>query len=111
MLSPGVLVRTGKLTAEIEALVEQLKATAADAPPALEADLVNGTFHSLLNSTNYLADDCTSTLGTLTFQQFAPKDLKVVTVIASILFKHAFPCLKSAPHIGRHHQGDTVPCS
>lgn len=69
--------RTGKLTPEVEALVEEIKAAAAEQPPQLEPGLVNGTFSGLLNTTNYLAPDSTSTLGTLTFQQFAPKDLKV----------------------------------
>jgi hypothetical protein len=69
--------RTGKLTPEVEALVEEIKAAAAEQPPQLEPALVNGTFSGLLNTTNYLAPDSTSTLGTLTFQQFAPKDLKV----------------------------------
>ncbi len=57
--------------------MEQIKAAAAEQPPQLEAALVNGSFSGLLNTTNYLAPDSTSTLGTLTFQQFAPKDLKV----------------------------------
>lgn len=55
----------------------RLKAAASDQPPQLQPELLNGTFSGLLNTTNYLAADSSSTLGTLTFQQFAPKDLKV----------------------------------
>ena len=41
-----------------------------------------GRFDGLLNTTNYLEADSSSTLGTLTFQQFQPRDLKVRPCIA-----------------------------
>ncbi|BDA42090.1 hypothetical protein COCOBI_02-8920 [Coccomyxa sp. Obi] len=71
-------LRTGVLTPEVEAIVTRLKAAASEQPPQLQPELLNGTFSGLLNTTNYLAADSSSTLGTLTFQQFAPKDLKVM---------------------------------
>lgn len=41
-------------------------------------DLVNGSFHSLMNSTPMVQEDGSLTLGALSFQQFEPKDLKVL---------------------------------
>jgi hypothetical protein len=71
-------LRTGKLTPDVEAIVDKLKAEAGDNPPELRRDWVDGSFHLLLNTTNYLEADASSTLGTLTFQQFHPRDLKVL---------------------------------
>lgn len=71
------LCRTGKVTPQIEELISQIKQAASEAPPKLSDISVDGKFNGLLNTTNYLDDDACSTLGTITFQQFAPKDLKV----------------------------------
>ncbi|CAL5219021.1 g779 [Coccomyxa viridis] len=71
------LIRTGKVTPQVEELIGQIKQAASEAPPRLQDIGVDGKFNGLLNTTNYLDDDACSTLGTITFQQFAPKDLKV----------------------------------
>jgi hypothetical protein len=43
----------------------------------LTAEAIDGVFESILNSTNYLDDERCTTLGTLTFGQFGPRDLRV----------------------------------
>ncbi|MCJ1354272.1 MAG: hypothetical protein MMC33_004259 [Icmadophila ericetorum] len=68
--------RTGRVTSQVEELIGQIKQAASEAPPCLQDIGVDGKFNGLLNTTNYLDDDACSTLGTITFQQFAPKDLK-----------------------------------
>jgi len=65
------------VTPQIEELIGQIKQAAREAPPRLQDLSVDGHFNGLLNTTNYLDDNACSTLGTITFQQFAPKDLKV----------------------------------
>ena len=65
------------MTPQVEELIGQIKQAASEAPPRLQDVGVDGKFKGLLNTTNYLDDDACSTLGTITFQQFAPKDLKV----------------------------------
>lgn len=69
--------RTGRLTPEVTAAVEQIEAAAEQEPLRLRQGEVDGHFELLLNTTNYLDDDACTTLGTLTFQQFGPNDLRV----------------------------------
>ena len=69
--------RTGRLTPEVRAAVEQIEAAAEAEPLQLRSGEVDGQFELLLNTTNYLDDDACTTLGTLTFQQFGPSDLRV----------------------------------
>lgn len=69
--------RTGRLTPEARAAVEQIEAAAEAKPLQLRSGEVDGQFELLLNTTNYLDDDACTTLGTLTFQQFGPSDLRV----------------------------------
>jgi hypothetical protein len=65
------------MTPQVEDLIGRIKQAASEAPPCLQDIGMDGRFNGLLNTTNYLDDDACSTLGTITFQQFAPKDLKV----------------------------------
>ena len=87
--TPGCLYRTGRVTPQVEELIGQIKQAASEAPPRLQDIGVDGSFNGLLNTTNYLDDDACSTLGTITFQQFAPKDLKV------LLYLDHYPCSRS----------------
>ena len=57
--------------------MEQIEAAAEAEPLQLRSGEVDGQFELLLNTTNYLDDDACTTLGTLTFQQFGPSDLRV----------------------------------
>ena len=75
------------MTPQVEELIGQIKQAASEAPPRLQDVGVDGKFNGMLNTTNYLDDDACSTLGTITFQQFAPKDLKVLIFIAT----HSYP--------------------
>jgi hypothetical protein len=70
--------RTGKLTPEVEAIVERIRSAAEAAPMRPQHGMIDGRFVGLLNTTNYLDAESTSTLGTLTFQQFHPRELKVL---------------------------------
>lgn len=54
-----------------------MEAAAEAEPLRLGPGAVDGQFELLLNTTNYLDDDACTTLGTLTFQQFGPSDLRV----------------------------------
>ncbi len=74
---PVAPCRTGRVTPQVEDLISRIKQAASEAPPRLQDIGVNGCFNGLLNTTNYLDDNACSTLGTITFQQFSPKDLKV----------------------------------
>ena len=65
------------MTPQVEDLISRIKQAASEAQPKLQDISIDGRFDGLLNTTNYLDDDACSTLGTITFQQFAPKDLKV----------------------------------
>ena len=71
------LRRTGRLTPEVREAVEAMEAAAEAEPLRLGPGAVDGQFELLLNTTNYLDDDACTTLGTLTFQQFGPSDLRV----------------------------------
>ena len=51
--------------------------------PQITAESIRGRFRQVLNNTNFVDADGSLTLGTLTFNQFGPKDLKVHTVRAS----------------------------
>ena len=82
------MFRTGRVTPKVKELVSQIKQAASEAPPRLQDIGVDGNFNGLLNTTNYLDDDACSTLGTITFQQFAPKDLKVPLAVQ--LFPNVF---------------------
>ena len=57
--------------------MEAIEAAAEAEPLRLGPGAVDGQFELLLNTTNYLDDDACTTLGTLTFQQFGPSDLRV----------------------------------
>jgi len=56
--------------------VEEIEAVNEAQPLQLRPGAVDGRFEGMLNTTNYLDDDACSTLGTLTFQQFGPNDLR-----------------------------------
>lgn len=73
--------RTGKLTPEVEAIVERIRSAAEAAPMRPQHGMIDGRFVGLLNTTNYLDAESTSTLGTLTFQQFHPRELKVLLAV------------------------------
>ncbi|KAK9846296.1 hypothetical protein WJX81_001127 [Elliptochloris bilobata] len=79
------LIRTGRLTAEVKEAVEQIEAAAEAAPLHLGPGEVDGQFELLLNTTNYLDDDACTTLGTLTFQQFGPSDLRLRVYYSEVL--------------------------
>ena len=60
--------------------MDEIKATAEKEPAVLDSKIIDGDFNGLLNTTNYLDENACSTLGTITFQNIGPKDLKVDTV-------------------------------
>ena len=57
--------------------MDRIRSAAEASPMRPQHSMIDGRFVGLLNTTNYLDADSTSTLGTLTFQQFHPRDLRV----------------------------------
>ncbi|KAK9802624.1 hypothetical protein WJX73_006396 [Symbiochloris irregularis] len=75
-LVPEHAVRTNPDFEEPIATLKKLHEQ-SDLQLANSLDLLNGWFDTGLNTTNFLTDEGFSELGTLTFQQFGPKDLKI----------------------------------
>ncbi|KAK9818351.1 hypothetical protein WJX72_011097 [[Myrmecia] bisecta] len=69
--------RGGQMPQELAKLVEKMEAIPREQRKPISVDSIKGVFTEGLNTTNNLDQDGTTTLGTLSFQQFKPADLKV----------------------------------